>query len=168
MWRAIGSLALAVAIWMQPSGGIAAQAESTPALVGEMQAFVLAHGKYDDQIPADILEALNLNGGKAGYAECLVAWQDDDDNSYHAIVAGLDQQNLIFGFKPADGSYSLNWRVDPTGKLLATVRSDKNGIHELANDLLADRFQAELDYWRVHFPQEKNARAGRPACAPPA
>jgi hypothetical protein len=165
---AIGSLILSAAIAGQAPPAAVAPAESTAALVAEMQAFALAHGKYDDTIPASILEALNLNGGKAGYAECLVAWQDDDDNSYHAIVAGLDKQNLIFGFKPADNSYSINWRVDPAGKLLSTVRTDKSGIHELANDLLADRFNTELDYWKVHLPEEEKARAGRPPCAPPA
>ena len=167
MRRAVGSLVLAAALWMQPSIGLAAPAQSK-ALVAQMQAFALAHGKYDDTISASILDALRLNGGKAGYAECLVAWQDDSDNSYHVVIAGLDKADLVFGYKAADNSYSINWRVDPEGKLLATVRVDNKGIHELANDLLADRFNSELDYWTIHFPDEEKARADMPPCVSPA
>jgi len=168
MAGAIGSLVLSAAIAVQASGGPAAPAQSSAALVAEMQSFALAHGKYDNTISASILDALRLNDGKPGYAECLVAWVDDNDNSYHVVVAGLDKADLIFGFKPADNSYSINWRVDPQGKLLATVRIDKSGIHELANDLLADRFDSELDYWRLHLADEEQARAGEPPCVLPA
>ena len=169
MRGALVSLILAAAVGVQPAGGLAAPASPEPraALVAQMQAFALAHGKYDDSISASILEGLRLNGGKAGYPECLIAWQDDSDNSYHVIVAGLDKADLVLAFKAADNSSSINWRIDPEGKLLATVKVDKDGIHELANDLLAQRFDSEMDYWAVHFPDEEKARADMPPCVSP-
>lgn len=169
MRGAVVSLVLAAAFGVQSAASIAAPdpAQSRAALVAQMQAFALAHGKYDDKIPVSILEGLRLNGGKPGYPECLVAWQDDSDNSYHVILAGLDKADLVLAFKAADNSSSINWRIDPAGKLLATVKIDKDGTHELANDLLADRFASELDYWAVHFPEEEKARADMPPCVLP-
>jgi len=168
----IFQLLLSAAISLQPAPepapppAPAETAESRAALVGELQAFALAHGKYDDEIPAGILGALKLNGGKAGYAECLVAWEDDDDNSYHVIVAGLDKKDMVLGFKPADNSYSLDWRLDPEGQLVSTARSDKGGTQAVANASFADRLRAELDYWKIHLADEEKARAGKPPCAP--
>ena len=166
MHNLIVHLLLSAAMSMQaaPAPAPAEPAEARAALVGEMQAFALAHGKYDDQIPTSILGPLKLNGGKAGYAECLVAWEDDDDNSYHVIVAGLDKKDVVLGFKPADNSYSLDWRLDPEGQLVSTVRSDKSGTQAVANDAFADRLNAELDYWKIHLPDEERARAGKPPC----
>lgn len=166
MFNLIAQLLMSAAISVQAPPDAAAAAEARAAQVGEMQAFALAHGKYDDQIPASILGALKLNGGKAGYAECLVAWEDDDDNSYHVIIAGLDKKDVVLGFKPADNSYSLDWRLDPTGQLVSTARSDKSGTQSVANDLFADRLGAELDYWKLHFAEEQKAREGKPPCAP--
>ena len=164
-------LSAAISVQVAPTAAPTAPAPAEPAearaaLVGEMQALALAHGKYDDQIPAAILGSLKLNGGKAGYAECLVAWEDDDDNSYHVIVAGLDKKDVVLGYKPADNSYSLDWRLDPAGHLVSTARSDKSGTQAVANDMFADRLNGELDYWKIHLADEATARAGKPPCAP--
>jgi hypothetical protein len=161
-------LSAVLSIQAAPDATAAQAAEARSALVGEMQAFALAHGKYDDQVPAAILVPLKLNGGKPGYAECLVAWEDDDDNSYHIIIVGLDKQDVVLAYKPADNSYSLDWRLNPAGELIATARSDKSGAQSAPNDLYADRLSRELDYWKVHLADEEKARAGKPPCTPPA
>lgn len=166
MHNRAGPLLLSVAISMQAASAPAAPADSNAAIAREMQAFALAHGKYDDKIPAPVLGLLKLNGGLPGYAGCLVAWQDDNDNSYHYIIAGLDKQNLILVYKPADKSSSLLWRTDSAGAPISTVRSDTSGVHAVANDAYADRLNGELDYWKIHLSEEEQARAEAPPCTP--
>jgi hypothetical protein len=166
MWTTVGGVFLSAAIWMQTSLDYAAPANPRAGLIQEAQAFALAHGKYDDKIPPEVLAGLGLNGGPTGYPECLVAWQDDDNSTYHYIFAGLDKEGVLLTFKPADASYAISWRLNNSGRLISTTQSDQNGSRTAPNDQFADALDNELNYWRIHLADEEKAR-GREACTPP-
>ncbi|MGH7982691.1 MAG: hypothetical protein ACREFF_06035 [Candidatus Udaeobacter sp.] len=98
------------------------------------------------QIDAEVSTLFGLPGSNAKG----IGKRKLDDGSLHSFSVILGKKDLYLVFKSSDESYSINWRTDKQGRLLATVYSDKSGGTRLVpNSSYAKQFQDEISYWKT-------------------
>jgi hypothetical protein len=116
------------------------------------QDWVLSKGK-PFQIPADVAGMLGLTDGRSPYVAKEKAWRDDNDQTLHVFIVGIEEKpSIILTFKAADNSFTINWRTDINGNVISTVYSDATGTRAVPSGPYNERFYGQVSYWDAIIP----------------